>query len=568
MALDKNPNEHERAEQRITEELQAGGFCVALSGGGHRATLATMGALMALVDRRLNKNVMQIASVSGGSITNGFVAQRCAFEQLGPGEFDHIASELFEIVTRRGVLTKGYLAALLCLPALVSTAVAAGLVVVALPVAVGVVLGLLLFLGMLMFVGKEIEWLLNRRYLRLTEGASRRSRAATLASLGSRKVDHMFCMTDLVLGLPVYLSGQNGGMMYRRLAAEKDDRGSTNAFAVYDFQTAEASDRTIAETVRASAGFPGIPPRRFRMPRDPKIPASIRAPTIAFLADGGLWNNLGTQAQREDGLLGTYAGRDSDGVLRPFARSPRWMPLLVVNGSAPLRPSHPGIHRVPGLAIFAALFATTRILTANTVVPRVDAMKASFLRRLWSGRRPDLWDPLDLVVDLSEVATTERRYGSYTWGESEIRGSDEGVKKWERDVLVRVRVAAEHASASDETDWVEYLLGPPEPQGSRRAAGLADFDEWNRLTESEAWQRATAHHRPGRLAVPTTLGRIDAELARRLVARGYLNTYLASMYLGSLHEEDLVYLERLPERLAGFTITDMPSNRGRHAART
>jgi hypothetical protein len=59
--------------------------------------------------------------------------------------------------------------------------------------------------------------------------------------------------------------------------------------------------------------------------------------------------------------------------------------------------------------------------------------------------------------------------------------------------------------------------------------------------------------------VPTTLGRIDAGLARRLVARGYLNTYLASMYLGPLHEEDLVYLERLPERLGGFTITRTPS---------
>ena len=73
-------SEVDTAAARLQEQLNAGGFCVALSGGGHRATLATIGALMALVDRRLNKVVIQIASVSGGSITNAYVAQRCAFE--------------------------------------------------------------------------------------------------------------------------------------------------------------------------------------------------------------------------------------------------------------------------------------------------------------------------------------------------------------------------------------------------------------------------------------------------------------------------------------------------------
>jgi len=113
------------------------------------------------------------------------------------------------------------------------------------------------------------------------------------------------------------------------------------------------------------------------------------------------------------------------------------MPVLAFNGSAPVKPSHPGVYQVPGLAMLASLVATTRILSANTVIPRVDAMKRSFLRRLWTGRRPDRWDPLDLVVDLTDVATTEQAFGRYTWGEEQIRASDPVVKDWETGVACK-----------------------------------------------------------------------------------------------------------------------------------
>jgi len=52
---------------------------VALSGGGNRAALFAVGALMALVDMRTPVTpkpvVVSIASVSGGSITNGLLAR-------------------------------------------------------------------------------------------------------------------------------------------------------------------------------------------------------------------------------------------------------------------------------------------------------------------------------------------------------------------------------------------------------------------------------------------------------------------------------------------------------------
>jgi hypothetical protein len=187
-------------------------------------------------------------------------------------------------------------------------------------------------------------------------------------------------MTDLVLGLPVYVSSKHGGMLYRRLSFEPSELPGE----IYEMQTADVPARTIAEIVRASAGFPGIPPRRFRMPDDPANPAVAQAPSVAYLADGGLWNNLGSQVLREDQFLGSNAAPD-EGTLRPY----QWvssvatnMPLLVVNGSAPLKPSWPGVYRIPGLALLAALVQTSRILSPNTVVPRITAMKQSFQRRL------------------------------------------------------------------------------------------------------------------------------------------------------------------------------------------
>jgi Patatin-like phospholipase len=65
------------------EELQAG-ISVALSGGGHRAALFAVGALMGLVDAGVNQRVRVIASVSGGSITNGLLAKRGDFARATP----------------------------------------------------------------------------------------------------------------------------------------------------------------------------------------------------------------------------------------------------------------------------------------------------------------------------------------------------------------------------------------------------------------------------------------------------------------------------------------------------
>lgn len=54
--------------------VRNGKIGIAISGGGHRATLFALGALLFLVDSGRNKDVTTVSSVSGGSLTNAFLA--------------------------------------------------------------------------------------------------------------------------------------------------------------------------------------------------------------------------------------------------------------------------------------------------------------------------------------------------------------------------------------------------------------------------------------------------------------------------------------------------------------
>jgi hypothetical protein len=184
------------------------------------------------------------------------------------------------------------------------------------------------------------------------------------------------------------------------------------------------------------------------------------------------------------------------------------------------------------------------------VLPRVTAISRAFERRVWTGKRPDHLDPADLVADLRAVQEIANDYLFGTWGEEQIRESDPSVKKWERDALIRVRNAREHAATSPDTDWLAYVLGPqPEPEGSFPVCGMANIDDWDALQKSPAWKQLVEKEGTGRVDAPTTLGRIESGLARRLIARGYLNTYLVSLFLAPLADGELNRLAKLPDRL-------------------
>src|SRR5213593_3760436 len=78
------------------------GTSVALSGGGHRASLFGLGVLLCLVDTEENRRVTSIASVSGGSITNGYVAKTLSFETTNGAAFRAAVQPLVHTLAVRG----------------------------------------------------------------------------------------------------------------------------------------------------------------------------------------------------------------------------------------------------------------------------------------------------------------------------------------------------------------------------------------------------------------------------------------------------------------------------------
>jgi hypothetical protein len=68
---------------------------VALSGGGTRAAAFSLGVLMYLFDAGLGDRLRQVSSVSGGSVTNGFLANLLTEQQtIDDGKLGDFARRL------------------------------------------------------------------------------------------------------------------------------------------------------------------------------------------------------------------------------------------------------------------------------------------------------------------------------------------------------------------------------------------------------------------------------------------------------------------------------------------
>jgi hypothetical protein len=115
-------------------ELAGKRIGVAISGGGHRATLWGLGALLYLVDSGLNRAVATISSVSGGSIANAAVGLHVDFRRTEPKAFREAMQPTVSQITTDGLFffgsaTNPYVYSLLAL---------AGLAVVAVVLVLGV----------------------------------------------------------------------------------------------------------------------------------------------------------------------------------------------------------------------------------------------------------------------------------------------------------------------------------------------------------------------------------------------------------------------------------------------
>lgn len=141
-----------------------------------------------------------------------------------------------------------------------------------------------------------------------------------------------------------------------------------------------ARARRVLAKRRASAAFPGIAPMKIRFKDEdyihsPAFPSGQtrprhEIPAVAFCADGGIWNNLATQGIRESSVN-------------------RGEPLLCVNASAIPKPGPTLAYSIPIIALLASLIRISRVLSRNTVQPRVQAISNDLLRRASTNTAPN-----------------------------------------------------------------------------------------------------------------------------------------------------------------------------------
>lgn len=391
------------------------GIGVALSGGGHRASLFGLGALLYLADAGQNRQVRSIASVSGGSLTNGFVAQSVDFRALQVGEFEEALRPFARRLAQSGTfmdapLTPRYRNVLLATFALaagpawllptsrwIRLPIALGLVLVwtlavlsplfatALGKAYGVLLGTSLFAAAvplwLVPVAAFLRFLLVFAALllwasvvfglrgRVCAHAFRTTMfsprgAATRLSQIKGDLDHVICATELQSGEQVYFSRS---FIYG-----------------YRFGRGNAGELPLYTAVQASACLPGaFPPRwlptrahgfAYQSPDCPKGDDRLeRVPAHPVLTDGGVYDNMADQwAQGFSARLRCWPGLE-DEHYEPEE-------LIVVNASAGLGMRPMRRAWIPAFGELAALWKDKDVLYDQTTAIRRQGLVGRFDR--------------------------------------------------------------------------------------------------------------------------------------------------------------------------------------------
>jgi hypothetical protein len=333
-------------------------LAVTLSGGGHRATLFTLGALLYLVDAKANSFVTSIASVSGGSLTNGFVGQEVDYRKTDSTEFrKRVAGPLATQIAKRGTLF-----APLSSKIYVATLIVVGILVIAVPaiVAVAWYWRILLFLIMLMVWG----WILAARGRVCasafnTELFSPGGRTTTLGQIKKDNLDHVICSTEFRSAEQVYFAGD---FVYS-----------------YALGYGVPAGLSLAKAVQASAAFPGgFPPttlptkhHNFVGAPPPSAGGPPAPPKEMVLTDGGVYDNMGDQWAR---------GFDARIKRCPNLDTGRTAPdqLVVVNASARF-PWIPFRRRlIPLIGELTAFLRVVDVMYINTTNVRRQAIVDSF----------------------------------------------------------------------------------------------------------------------------------------------------------------------------------------------
>lgn len=339
------------------ESTHTKSLAVSLSGGGHRATLFALGALMYLVDAKANAGVSSIASVSGGSLTNGFVGQTVDFRQTGSDDFRRrVAAPLATQIANKGTLFAPFSSKLY-----VAVLVIFGLAVLLVPL---LPLGPFYLRVLIFLVGLTVwGWFAGKRGS-VCAAAFRKTlfspggRETRLADLKKNGLDHVICSTEFRSSEQVYFAGD----------------------FVYSYALGHGTpaDMSLAHAVQASAAYPGgfppatLPARRLDFTGAPRIPGGpSKPPDYMVLTDGGVYDNMGDQWARG------FAKRVAHWRDLAHGRTPPAQ-LVVVNASARV-PWSPFRRRlIPLVGEVLALLRVMNVMFINTTNVRRQVIFDSF----------------------------------------------------------------------------------------------------------------------------------------------------------------------------------------------
>ena len=458
---------------------------IALSGGGFRASAFGLGVLVYLVDSGLNRRVKLISSVSGGSITNGFVANKCDFKAQDPESFRPIVSQLARLISGNGkyggfwLVSRPYVALLGI----------GGLALLGLLIKILIGFPIVVWAEAIVFMFGALAW----SVLALNRGAivlnwiSRtffQGEDVLLGKLSGRSIDHVFCATDLTSSGSFFFSTKGGG----RVFSESYGRG-------------DGSKVALKVAVASSAAFPPlIPPIDFRL-QGRGFSKDKTPPERIYLTDGGVWNNLATEwSMLRKSIMGAemawvQARPPSPGETMPPAlvardNCPLGGVLVIANASKPETRRNLWMLKFPVVSFVTTLIRVLDVAVNSTVRGRSSDIEHTARMRMLNN--PSRWE-------LGEDAPLPQHA---IW--DELPGS-----------APPVAVAVEMTRWPGETALAYQMVG-----------GLAQWvDAPERYTQEHrtAIEKLTETLGKDGDIIPTTLDNLGPERTLRMIVLGYLN---------------------------------------------
>lgn len=326
-------------------------IAVALSGGGYRASLFGLGALLYLVDAQKNREVTSISSVSGGSITNAYVAQLKEYQKQTSTNFWENIKPLPQTIAQKTLwstpLTWAYLLILI--------------------LSFFAIFYISFWSNSWSWWGQSVEffallipwfWLFQQRGVVAGHAFgsnlfSPGGKPTTLEEI-EQEIDHVFCSTHLNAGEHFYFSGR---FVYS-----------------YRFGWGKTGRLPLHVAVQASAAFPlGFPPRwlrtkRFHFEGGKNRPGPI--PGLVTLTDGGVYDNMADQWP--SGVEKRSSTKTDLKLNVPDI-------LVIVNSSAGLTWSPVNRLKVPLLGEFLALVRVISVMFDNSASLRMQALVRQFM---------------------------------------------------------------------------------------------------------------------------------------------------------------------------------------------